>query len=187
MICTNCGSNFADNEMFCKKCGTSKDSIIQATPVDAPAVNAPVVPLPDAAPVVPLPDAAPAYPPQPPPPGTSAYPPQAQYAPPQGGAMHGVPPQNYAYGTYPHPVKTVGSGAAIASLVLGIVGLIMWLLPILGYPVTIVGLVLGIKGRKSIKRGVAIAGIILSSIGLFLTIVNSIVGAYLGATGQLFY
>lgn len=56
---------------------------------------------------------------------------------------------------------------AVAALVLGIIGLIAWLLPILGYPVTIVGLVLGIKSVKSEKRGMAIAGIVMCSIDLF--------------------
>lgn len=68
---------------------------------------------------------------------------------------------------------------ATAALVLGIIGLIAWLLPIIGYPVTIVGLVLGIKSVKSEKRGMAIAGIVMSSIGLVLSLVNSILGVIL--------
>ena len=68
---------------------------------------------------------------------------------------------------------------ATAALVLGIIGLIAWLLPIIGYPVTIVGLVLGIKSVKSEKRGMAIAGIVMSSIGLVLSLVNSILGVVL--------
>lgn len=68
---------------------------------------------------------------------------------------------------------------AVAALVLGIVGLIAWLLPLVGYPVTIVGLVLGIKSVKSEKRGMAIAGIVMSSIGLVLTLINSILGVIL--------
>ena len=42
---------------------------------------------------------------------------------------------------------------ATAALVLGIISLVAWLIPIIGYPVTIVGLVLGIKSVKSEKRG----------------------------------
>ena len=53
---------------------------------------------------------------------------------------------------------------AIASLVLGIVSLIAWLLPIVGLPVSIVGLVLGCKTVKSDKKVMAIVGIVLSSI-----------------------
>lgn len=77
-------------------------------------------------------------------------------------------------------------GFSIASMVLGIVGFIAWCIPLLGFPVTIVGLILGILGIKKGGKGMAIAGIIMCSITLGLTIVNSALGAYLGATGQLF-
>ncbi|MDD6656076.1 MAG: hypothetical protein PUE95_02055 [Lachnospiraceae bacterium] len=36
------------------------------------------------------------------------------------------------------------------------------------------------------KKGMAIAGIVCCAITLILTIINSVLGAYLGATGQLF-
>ena len=85
-----------------------------------------------------------------------------------------------------YPQKASGGGKAIASLVLGIIGMFAWLLPIVGLPVTITGLVLGVKSKYSENRGMAIAGIILTIIGLTLTVVNAAVGAYLGATGQLF-
>ncbi len=68
---------------------------------------------------------------------------------------------------------------ATAALVLGIIGLIAWLIPLLGYPITITGLVLGIKSRKSEKRNMAIAGIVLCSIGLALSIICHIVSTYL--------
>lgn len=67
-------------------------------------------------------------------------------------------------------------GKSIASFVLGIVGIIAWLLPLFGYPVTIVGLVLGCIERKDKKNGFNLAGIILSSITLALTLGNSILG-----------
>lgn len=76
------------------------------------------------------------------------------------------------------------NGKATTSLVLGIIGLIAWFLPILGFPITIVGLVKGIKGLNSTKKNIAIAGITLCIIGLVLTIINSSIGAYMGATGQ---
>jgi RNA polymerase subunit RPABC4/transcription elongation factor Spt4 len=72
-------------------------------------------------------------------------------------------------------------GFAITSLVLGIVGCIAWLLPLLGYPVTILGLIMGVVGYKSSKKGMALAGIILSIIGFIATIINSVVGATMGA------
>jgi len=79
------------------------------------------------------------------------------------------------------------NGKATTGLVLGIIGLITWFIPLIGAPITIIGLIFGIKGLKSLKRGVAIAGIVLSSIGLFATIVNASIGAYQGATGQNYF
>ena len=87
----------------------------------------------------------------------------------------------YGAGGMPEP-----SSKATASLVLGIIGLIAWFLPIVGFPVTIVGLVLGIKGMKSIKRDRAVAGVVLSIIGLVATVINSALGAIMGALGILF-
>ncbi|HJO93968.1 MAG TPA: DUF4190 domain-containing protein [Victivallales bacterium] len=80
--------------------------------------------------------------------------------------------------------KTKGGGKAIASLVLGIIGIIAWLIPLFGLPITIVGLVLGCKGRKSAKKGIATSGIVLSIIGLVLTIMNASIGAYIVLTTQ---
>jgi hypothetical protein len=80
-----------------------------------------------------------------------------------------------------------GSGKAIASLCLGLFGLIAWILPIIGLPTTITGLVLGIKSVNGSRKGMATAGIVLCIIGLVLSIANAAIGAYLGATGQLHY
>lgn len=82
------------------------------------------------------------------------------------------------------PVTPNGGGKAIASLVLGILGMIAWFIPIIGLPIVVVGLTLGILSRKSSRKGLALAGIILSSIGLALTLINGGIGAYMGATGQ---
>ncbi len=84
----------------------------------------------------------------------------------------------------PQPQK---QGLSIASMVLGICGFLAWCIPLLGFPVSITGLVLGIVGMKKGGRGMAIAGIITSAITLVLTLANSLLGAYLGATGQLYY
>ena len=73
---------------------------------------------------------------------------------------------------------------AIASLVLGICGLFGWCIPCAGLPMGIVGLILGIKGLKSENRGMAIAGIVLCSLTLVASLINAVIGAYLGATGQ---
>lgn len=79
-----------------------------------------------------------------------------------------------------------GGGQAVASLVLGILSLVAWLLPIAGIPVAGIGLLLGILGvTRGSRRGMAVAGIVLSAIGLLLAVINAAIGAYLGATGQL--
>lgn len=70
-------------------------------------------------------------------------------------------------------------GLSIASLVLGIAGLVGCCLPILGYPVTITGLVLGIVAKTKGAGGMAIAGIVLSIITFVLTLINSIAGVLL--------
>jgi len=75
-------------------------------------------------------------------------------------------------------------GYAIASLILGLVSGITWLIPILGLPTTVAGLILGIKGLGPRRRGIAIAGLVLSTIFLVLTLLNAALGAYLAATGQ---
>jgi len=77
-----------------------------------------------------------------------------------------------------------GKGKATASLVLGVLSIIAWIIPLFGIPMTITGLVLGIKGLGPQRRGTAITRIVLSTIFLILALLNAIVGAYLGATGQ---
>jgi len=84
-------------------------------------------------------------------------------------------------------LPAAGGGKAVASLCLGVFGLIAWFLPIIGFPVTITGLVLGIKSLNGPRRGIATAGIVLCIIGLVITTINAAIGAYLGATGQLNY
>lgn len=66
---------------------------------------------------------------------------------------------------------------AIISLVLGIISLPAALFfPIVAVPAGVVGLVLGIIGRRSQSRGVAIAGIVLSSVGLGLAVIIFVIG-----------
>ena len=84
-------------------------------------------------------------------------------------------------------LPTAGGGKPIASLCLGLFGLIAWILPIIGLPTTITGLVLGIKSLDGPRKGMATAGIVLCIIGLVASIANAAIGAYLGATGQLHY
>lgn len=90
---------------------------------------------------------------------------------------YGTNPQ---YGYMPEEDK----GMSIASMVLGIIGLLAWCIPLFGYPITIVGLVLGIKGKNKGGRGMAIAGIVMSIIGLLATIINSVLGAMMAVRGM---
>lgn len=70
-------------------------------------------------------------------------------------------------------------GQALTSLILGLVSIFTWIIPILGLPVSIVGLVMGVIGRRSSRRGMAITGIILSSIFIIVSIASATLGAYL--------
>lgn len=74
-------------------------------------------------------------------------------------------------------------GKALASLILGLFSIIAWIIPLFGLPVTVVGLIMGILGRKSTRKRMAIAGIILSIIFLIATVVNASLGAYYAIAG----
>ena len=94
------------------------------------------------------------------------------------------PPQQYV----PQPVipaKPDKPGLAIAALVLGILSLCAWLFPICGFPIAIAGVILGILGLKTSKKGMAVAGLIMAGIALLLTLGNAIFGAILTSTGAL--
>ena len=87
---------------------------------------------------------------------------------------------------YSQPVEEK-KGLSIASMILGIVGLVAWCLPIVGFPVCLTGLILGIIGIKKGGKGMAIAGIIMCSITLLLTLGNSILGAIIAVSAQQMY
>jgi hypothetical protein len=97
----------------------------------------------------------------------------------------GTPPNPYAspYQTG-GPVSRGSSGAAIAALVIGLTGLVLWLCPLLGLGAGIVAVVFGVVGRKSPSRGMAIAGIVLGVIAILLSIGNGVLGAILAISGQ---
>ena len=71
------------------------------------------------------------------------------------------------------------SGASTASLIFGLIGVVAWIFPLVGYPITIGGLVLGIVGHKSDSSSRALIGIVLSVIFLLATIASSIYGVML--------
>lgn len=80
------------------------------------------------------------------------------------------------------PVNNSSNG--VAGFVLGIISIFAWLLPLIGYPVSIVGLVLSVKARKTTPNGLATAGMVLSIIGLCLTAINSFLGVLLSLVAR---
>lgn len=77
---------------------------------------------------------------------------------------------------------------AITGFVLGMVSIIAWLLPLAGYPVTILGIIFSTKGLKSTARTMALLGLIFSIIFLVFTLGNSIAGVItMTATRSLLY
>ena len=88
--------------------------------------------------------------------------------------------ENNAY-TYPNPqpARNEKTGLSIASMVLGIVGSLACCIPLFGFPVNLVGLILGIIGIKRGGKGMAVTGIILCSIFLVLTLCNSALAVYI--------
>lgn len=124
------------------------------------------------------PYADPAYPnsgsaPYPPPQPNTIYAQPGNYAgqsyyPPTAQEMYPPPPQP-AYMPYAGYRPAQSNGPGIASLVLGIIGVITFWFPFVGFPVSIVGLILAAIGLKRLDgKGFAIAGLVLSIIGVVL-------------------
>ena len=82
--------------------------------------------------------------------------------------------------------QTQSTPTGSLSLVFGLLSMILWIIPILGLPASIIGLVSGIRAKINGAGGAAVAGIVLASMGLLATIINSIAGAILGANGLLY-
>jgi len=101
-------------------------------------------------------------------------------------AHHPVYMQQPVYG--PHPYQNTNSsdnGAAVTSLIMGILGLVACIIPLFGLPITIIGLVCGCLGVSGKGRSMAIAGIVLCVIGLLSTSLILIGTIILAASGQL--
>ena len=80
--------------------------------------------------------------------------------------------------------KPPGSGFGIASMVCGILALITCCIWCTCIPLAVVSIVLGIlQIQKGTANGMAIAGIVCSSIGLILFIALTLWGSYLESTG----
>ena len=77
---------------------------------------------------------------------------------------------------------------ATAALTLGIVGLFVWLIPFLGFPISIIGIILATIALiiKRPSKNKAIVGLTLCVIGLILNVIVTVVGiAAIGALGVI--
>lgn len=140
MFCPSCGSQLADGSAFCPSCGT------------------------------PLPGSAPASTQ----PGSAPVPPAGAYAqqPGSGGYQQpGAYQQPAAYGqTVVNVAAPQSNGMGTAGFVLALIGLFFSWVPLVGQAVWLVGLILSLVGLGREPRGLAIAGTIISLIGLILFI-----------------
>lgn len=106
---------------------------------------------------------------------------QGNYAPPP-------PPEQVLQGqpTYSQPQQQDNSTndvLAIVGAVLGAFNLCSWCIPLCGVPLGLIGIVVSFLGMKSEKnKTIAIVGLVLSSIGFILAIVNGIVGFAVAVT-----
>lgn len=85
---------------------------------------------------------------------------------------------------YNNSGKGQGTGFGIASLVLGIVSIVVCCIWYISIPAGILAIVFGIMQIvKNEKRGMAIAGIICSAVGVIASIVVLIYAAYMVSSG----
>ncbi len=197
MNCPNCNNIIPDDSIFCPECGLQQRDITpppkapdydrSASEPEAPAFNetaqiseeAELGAIPKEVPTFDAPAAA-SYPTSPseavftatatPAPEKTAE--RASFTP--SGASVNVP----AFNPYAAPVPTAKKeadsskdGFAVSSLVIGIISLI----PFGGsIAFAIASLVFGIIGTKSTKKGVSIAGIVLSAIAILFTILMAV-------------
>ncbi len=105
---------------------------------------------------------------------------QPQYQQPQygGQSQYNQPNTNQGqyqqpYTQYQQPIEKKNNAMSIASMVCGIVSLVSSCCVYLSVPLAVVGLILGILSikNKNDGKGMAIAGIILSGITLFLVLI----------------
>lgn len=88
----------------------------------------------------------------------------------------------------PAAQQAPSNGLGVAALVLGILAIVLAFVPILGfasYPLALVGIVLGavglarVRARRATNRGVTVAGLVLSIVGLVCVIIATVL--YVGA------
>lgn len=166
MICSKCGLEVDAGAAFCGNCGQPVQQVATQPVAQGAAPMAPAAPVLVSAPMGGAAVAQP-FPTQNPANVAPAAPqPQPVMSGP-GAAAAALPGQ--AYGL-PAAYSRPGGGKAIASFVLGIIGLIGWLIPIVGVILGILALVFGTMTTKSSHRNLAIAGIVLGSITVLMSL-----------------
>lgn len=70
---------------------------------------------------------------------------------------------------------------AMTGFILGLCSIVAWFIPIIGFPVTITGIVFSAMGMSEKTKEKAIAGLVLSIIFLIFTLINSLAGAIIGS------
>lgn len=109
-----------------------------------------------------------------------------QEAPTQAPLNTAIPPQQQP--TQPQNNQAQKNEQwALVSMVLGIVAVAGAWLPLIGLPVCITGIVFGVMGKDSAKRNNAIAGIVLSAVGLLIFIGKSFLPLGSWLMQMLFY
>lgn len=95
-----------------------------------------------------------------------------------------IPPQPYSAQQSISPAqqpaaKHSGKGLSVTSLIFGIVGLVLFWVPLLGIGSAITGVVLGIVAlvKKSDGKGMAIAGLICGGLAIVPGIIAAVMGA----------
>ena len=83
-----------------------------------------------------------------------------------------------------HQTSRKGAKSAKASFILGMIGMFAWFIPVIGLPVALTGLILGISGLLGRRKILSTVGITLSTISLIATICNAAIGAYQGYNGE---
>jgi hypothetical protein len=78
-------------------------------------------------------------------------------------------------------VESKSNGIGIAGFVLALIALFLGWVPVLGWILWFLGLILSFIGVFKLPRGLAIAGLVISLIGVILIL--TVFGALLGAAG----
>jgi hypothetical protein len=102
----------------------------------------------------------------PPPPPQYGQPQYGQQAPPPQYGQQVPPPYNQPYYNEPQPSRTNGLG--ITGFILALVSLLLGWIPVLGWIVWLLGLIFSFIGIFRRPRGLAIAGLILCLLALFV-------------------